>query len=47
VKRSIAGKRVSGTGLAITAMAIGAGVYLALSFASGVLWVATILAELG
>jgi CBS domain-containing protein len=47
VKRSIAGKRVSGTGLAITAMAIGTGVYLALSFASGVLWIATILAELG
>ena len=47
VKRSKTGRRVSGTRLALTAMAIGAAVYLALAFAAGVLWVATILAEIG
>ena len=45
--RSAAGKRVSGGALALTAMTAGAVIYLGLSFATGVLWVATILAELG
>ena len=45
--RSAEGKRVSGNALALTAMATGAAVYLGLSFAAGVLWVATIIAELG
>jgi len=35
--RSAAGKRVSGTGLSVTAMALGAAVYLAVAYASGAL----------
>ncbi|MDZ4167422.1 MAG: CBS domain-containing protein, partial [Coriobacteriia bacterium] len=47
LKRSAAGRRVSGTGLAVTSMAISATLYLLLAFASGVLWVATLVAGLG
>jgi Mg2+ transporter MgtE len=46
LKRSAAGRRVSGTGLAVTAMAISTTLYLLLAFASGVLWVATLVAGL-
>jgi Mg2+ transporter MgtE len=47
LKRSAAGKRVSGGGLAMTAMFVGSALYLGLAFGAGVLWVSTLLANLG
>jgi hypothetical protein len=43
--RSGQGKRVSGTGLALTAMVIGAAIYLAAAYAAGVAWVTSELAN--
>ncbi|MGB4593931.1 MAG: CBS domain-containing protein [Coriobacteriia bacterium] len=42
IMRSANGKRVSGTGLGITAMALGGAVYLGLAYVAGSLWAATL-----
>jgi len=39
LERSAAGKRVSGTRLSVTAMALAAAIYLAVAYAGGALWV--------
>ena len=43
--RSGQNKRVSGTGLALTAMVIGAALYLLTAYAAGVMWIASELAN--
>ena len=45
--RIAAGKRVSGTALSLTAMALGTLIYLGMAFAAGALWVGDILAARG
>ncbi|MHB1340596.1 MAG: magnesium transporter [Coriobacteriia bacterium] len=47
LQRGARGKRVSGTGLALTAMFLGAAIYLGLAYAAGVLWVASLTASQG